>query len=97
MIDLDVNAVPRADLPALAGRLAELQARVTMRLLETNATPTPVPPRILTAEEAATIAGVAPRWLMTVTRGMPFRCDLSKKNQRVSEPGFRAWLERRKR
>jgi hypothetical protein len=97
MIDLDVSAVPREHLPVLAGRLAELQARVTLRLLEANATPTAAPPRILLPEEAAAMAGVAPRWLLVTTRGMPFRCDLSKKNPRLSEPGFRAWLERRKR
>jgi hypothetical protein len=95
--DLDVCKVPREDLPVLAGRLAELSARVTLRLLETNATPTPEPPRILLPEEAAAMASVAPRWLLITTKGMPFRCDLSKKFPRFREDLFRQWLERRKR
>lgn len=96
-LDLDVGTVPREDLPVLAGRLAELQARVTMRLLETPATPAPVPARILNADEAAQQAGVARRWLLVATKGMPFRCDLSKKHPRWEEAGFKAWMARRKR
>jgi len=97
MFPPDVNAIPRADLPAEVGRLTERLAWVVMRLNETAQAAANQPTKILDAKEAATAAGVAPRWLLQTTRGMSFRCDLSKKHARFLEPGFRSWLERRKR
>lgn len=96
-LDIDVSAVEREDLPLLAGRLAELQAKVTLRLLDVQAMPQTSASRILTLKEAAVVAGVSARWLSVRTRGLPFRCDLSRKNIRFVEVGLLQWLGRRKR
>jgi len=94
---LNVRAIPHPFVPALLGHLARLTGEAQLCLHATAAAPAPAPPRILLPEEAAQLASVAPRWLLTATKGLSFRCDLSKKNPRFSEPGFRSWLERRKR
>ena len=47
---------------------------------------------MITAAEAATIAGTTPRWLLTKTRRMTFRRDLSRKQPRFDEAGLRTWL-----
>lgn len=94
---IDVRAMPRSFTPTLLGYLAKLTAEAQVYLLETPATPAPAPSRILNAEEAAQQAGVARRWLLITTKGLGFRCDLSKKNARFEEAGFRAWMARRKR
>ena len=49
--------------------------------------------RLLTAAEAAQIAGVSRRWIYIHTRGMKFRRNLSRKSIRLEEMGFRRWLE----
>lgn len=94
---INVRAIPRPFVPTLLGHLAKLTAEAQVYVLETTATPAPAPPRILTTEEAAQMASVAPRWLLIATKGMPFRCDLAKKLPRFREDLFRSWLERRKR
>ena len=48
--------------------------------------------RLLTAQEAAALAGVTPRWLLRHTRGLRFRHDLSRKQARFEEGSFRRWL-----
>jgi hypothetical protein len=95
-LDFDVGAVPRADLPGLLGRLVELEARVRLRLLEPAQPATPSS-RQLTAAEAAAIAGTKPRWLLTRTKGLGFRYDLSRKQPRFDEAGLRVWLATRRR
>lgn len=95
--DLDVGAVPRERLPALLGRLTELEARVRLRLAEASVTPpaaASAPP--IDAERAAEISGTSKRWLLDHTRGMPFRCDLSRKQSRFNEAGLRRWLAERR-
>jgi hypothetical protein len=94
---LDVNAVPYGELPALLGELARLQGEALARLA---ARPDPqtreAGSRLLTAAEAAQIAGVSKRWLLTHTRARRFRHDLSRKNVRFDEPGLRTWLASRR-
>ena len=94
--DLDVAAVPREDLPALLGGLVEAEARVRLRLAEAPTVPaTNTSSR--TTEEAAAIANTTKRWLLSKTRGLTFRCDLSRKQARFDEGGLRGWLARRRR
>src|SRR5688500_6083221 len=97
--DLDRRAreVPRDELPALLGRLVEIEARVRLRLAEVNAATLPAAPRLIDADAAATIAGTSTRWLLAKTRGMRYRRDLSRKQPRFDEDGLRALLATRKR
>ncbi len=95
-VNVDVAAVARDELPGLLGRLVELEAHVRLRLAEAPTAPAPAP-RLLTADEAATIAGTSKRNILAKTRGLRFRCDLSRKAPRLEEGGFRSWLARRRR
>jgi hypothetical protein len=100
MIDLtqvDVNTVPREELPLLLGRLVELEARVRLRLAEAAVLAAAPVSRTLDADEAAAIAGTSPRWLRSHTAGMAMRRDLSRKAPRWDEAGLRAWLAGRRR
>jgi hypothetical protein len=94
---LDVSAVPREELPALLGRLTELEARCRLRLAEAPAQ-SALAPRVLTVDEAVDLAA-APnaRWLLGHTRGLSFRRDLSRKAPRFDEAGLRRWLADRRR
>lgn len=93
-LELDVAAVPRDELPALLGRLVELEARVRIRLVEA---PSPAPAlRLINADEGAAIAGTSKRWLLSRTRGLGFRRDLSRKRARFDEAGLREWLGTRR-
>jgi hypothetical protein len=95
LVDIDVAAVPVADLPVLLGELGRLQGEVLARL---NAPSAPLAPkRLLTDKEAAQISGMSARWIRKTTRGLKFRHDLSRKSVRLAEDGFRAWLVRRAR
>jgi hypothetical protein len=93
---VDVDQVPFNELPALLGRLVELEARVRIRLAREAVLPRPGAPRVIDPDEAALIAGTSRRWLLHRTRGMAFRCDLSRKSPRFEEAGLRAWLLRRR-
>lgn len=96
-LDVDVDAVPAEDLPALLGQIAELEARIRLRIARIAAgPPQPRPDRLLTAKEAAEILGTSVRWVRTATRGLALRRDLSRKESRFSEAGLRAWMERRR-
>ena len=95
--DLDVASLPRASLPELLGELARLEAEVRLRLAETPAEGPPSPAsRDLDGDEAATVAHTSKRWLLTHTRGLRFRRDLSRKQPRFDEAGLREWLATRR-
>ena len=96
MIELDVAAAAREDLPIILGRLVELEARVRLRLSEVPS-PAPTTSKVLDAAEGAALAGTTRRWLLTATKGMKFRCDLSRKMPRFDENGLRGWLAGRRR
>jgi hypothetical protein len=86
----------REELPALLGRLTELEARVRLRLAEVPASPA-LASRTIDADEATRIAGTSKRWLLAKTRGMGLRRDLSRKQPRFDEAALRAWLAGRRR
>jgi hypothetical protein len=95
---VDPRALPREELPALLGRLCELEAVVRLRLAEGPTAAPAEPDRVLTIAEGAVIAGASPRWVRAATAGLACRCDLSRKQPRLRERPFRAWLAgRRKR
>ena len=54
------------------------------------------PDRLLTAAEAATQLGVAPKWLYRHAARLPFTRRLSPKVLRFSASGLARWLERRR-
>ena len=91
-----VQEANRDELPGLLGHLVEIEARVRLRLAEAPAAPAPAP-RLLAADEAAVIAGTSKRWLLSHTRGLRFRSDLTRKQPRFREDGLRRWLEGRRR
>ena len=68
-----------------------------------EAPPAQPPPRLssvaflLPVADAASIAGVTPRWLLRNTRGLPFRRDLSRKSVRFERDGLMRWLGSRRR
>ena len=51
--------------------------------------------RMLTAQEAAPLLGVTPRWLYAHAKTLPFARRLSRKALRFSEVGLRRWTLRR--
>ena len=95
-VEVNVADVPREDLPELLGRLAELTARVQLRLVEMPEPTATAPVRLLDADQAAQIAGTSRRWLLAHTRGLRFRQDLSRKQSRFEQAGLRRWLEGRR-
>ena len=95
--DVDVGAVPRDELPALLGRVVQLEAEIRLRLAEAPPCPAPSTSRIMDADEAAAVAGASRRWVLTATRGMRFRRDLTRKQPRFDEAGLREWLVTRRR
>ena len=95
--DVDVAGLRREELPAVLGKLVELEARVRLRLAEAPVSAAaPAESRMLDADEAAGVAGCSPRSLRARTRGMAFRRDWSRKVARFDEAGLRAWLGRRR-
>jgi len=105
---MDVRALlaPLAQLPPDSGpdTLAELErmrALLLASLLRHANDRTPVSPcdvddRMLTADEAAPILGVAPKWLYRNAPRLPFARRLSPKAIRFSEAGLHRWLAARR-
>jgi predicted DNA-binding transcriptional regulator AlpA len=93
-------AVSPSQVPAILGQLAELQAIFLARLVNRNGShpaPGPAEPdRLLTADEAAPIIGMTPRWLYRHARQLPFARRLSRKALRFSEVGLRRYLASRR-
>jgi len=95
-ITFDVSAMPREELLKLIGTLAELSARCQLRLNECSSVAVAPPSRILNGDEAAAIAATSKRWVLSATRGLRFRKDLSRKQPRFEEQGLRDWLASRR-
>ena len=98
LLQIDAEAFPRAEIPELLGIIASLDARLRLRLLTPPEPPKPKKNgRLLTPNEAASIAKVEVKWLKRATRGLPFRHQPTTKIIRYEETGFRDWLEGRRR
>ncbi len=93
-----VRDVPMGTIPALMGQCAALQSGLAARLA---CTPTSVDSspmetdQLLTAEEAAKVLGVSPRWVYRHASGLPFTRRLSPKAIRFNQAGLRKWLATR--
>ncbi len=95
------SEVPPESVPGLLLQLASLQAVLLARLAvpSNGSGHAPVPPqddRLLTAEEAAPILGMTPRWLYRHARHLPFARRLSRKALRFSESGLRRYMAARR-
>jgi len=104
-IDQAVNICPTDDLPAIVGRLVELEERARLRL-RTAPTPTPAvapaPGGWIAPEVAANIAGFpldtaqsrrrSVRKIYEWARGKAWANRPTRRTLLVNEAGFRAWL-----
>jgi hypothetical protein len=96
-LDRLARETPRENLPELLGVLVSAEARVRLRLAEPAGPAPATETRVIDAAEAARIAGASKRWVLAATKGMKFRVDLSRKQPRLVEDAFRAWLAGRRR
>ena len=100
-LDQLVETLPVDEVPTLIGDLERLKTRLLMRVVETAASSTPEPPppqsadRLLTANEAASLLGVKPRWLYDHVDDIPARVRLPGRKLRFSERKLRRWMEAR--
>ena len=88
------------EIPALLVQIASIQAILLSRLaVSSNGSKTQasaVDDRLLTAEEAAPIMNVTPRWMYRKARSLPFTCRINRKTLRFSEVGLRRYMASRK-
>jgi len=94
--------VTLAEIPALLAHLAGVQVVLLARLVSAGngngaVVKAPAEPdKLLTAEEAAPILGVTPRWLYRHARQLPFARRLSRKALRFSDAGLRRYMASRR-
>jgi hypothetical protein len=91
----ELERVAPADVPALLGELAVVDAKLRLRLMVVEAPKRKENARFLTPDEAASIASADVKWLLRATRGLPFRHKPTAKVIRFAEAEFRDWLEGR--
>lgn len=93
-------SVSVVEIPALLVQIASIQAILLSRLaVSSNGAKTQGPPaddRFLTAEEAAPIMNVTPRWMYRKARSLPFTRRINRKTLRFSEQGLRRYMASRK-
>jgi hypothetical protein len=83
------------ELPALVGRLVELEERARLRLrveLNGNSGRQEAEPEMLTPEEAASIVKVPVKRIYEWARGKKWASRPTKRCLRIEETGFRLWL-----
>lgn len=94
-LDIDIAAVPRDELPAVLGRLVELEARVRLRLSE-SVTPAPtVADRNLDVQEAARRLGMSGAWLYRHGAELPCAIRIGRRLL-FSAQGIETFLARKK-
>ena len=90
-------ALPPEQIPSILARVAAIQSVLTARLLAIPPVPvaseskSETTDQLLTAEDAAAILRVTPRWLYRHANRLPFTRRLSRKCLRFSEAGLRRW------
>lgn len=93
--------IPIEMIPQLMGRLEQAKAALWARLVTLPAVvPGPVVPvpdgvRLLTAREAAAIAGVPPKWLYRRAKTIPGVRRLGPRTLRFEERALYRWLKSR--
>ena len=96
------GAVTPAEIPALLAQLAGVQVALLARLVNAGngngaeGKASAEPDKLLTAEEAAPILGVTPRWLYRHAGRLPFARRLSRKALRFSEVGVQRYMASRR-
>jgi hypothetical protein len=93
--------IPPEVIPRLLTQIAALQAALAARLLcgsvgETEQKPALERDTLLTAEQAAPLLNVTPRWLYRHWKQLSFARRLSRKVLRFSENGIRKYQSSRK-
>ncbi len=99
-----LTALPPEQILSVLARLAAIQSVLTARLLATPIASPVLDPefkagtndQLLTAEDAAQILRVTPRWLYRHANRLPFARRLSRKCLRFSEAGLRRWQASKK-
>jgi predicted DNA-binding transcriptional regulator AlpA len=76
-------------------QLDALAAKVAARLQNGNGHPPQEQDKLLTADEAAQVLGVKPRWLYGHASTLPFTVRLPNRAVRFSERGIATWLAKR--
>ncbi|MBX7185029.1 MAG: helix-turn-helix domain-containing protein [Vicinamibacteria bacterium] len=95
-LEIDIATVPRDELPAVLGRLVELEARVRMRLSEPTEAPAgAAADRNLDVHEAAARLGMSAAWLYRNGAELPCSVRIGRRLL-FSERGLEAFLARRK-
>lgn len=100
-IDVAIEEATTAARPAVALALASRLVALASHMLRDSAK---IPPatmgvvaegsaNLISADEAARIAGVTRRWIYDHTKGLKFRRELSRKNIRLEAGGFLRWLD----
>jgi hypothetical protein len=97
-----VAEIPAADVPAILGTLAELQATLTLRLMSgahgNGAEPeAPAEPEaFLTVQEAADLYRVPPHFFYRRAKSIPGARRLSRKCLRLEAGALRRYMAKRK-
>jgi excisionase family DNA binding protein len=96
--DLDIDALPLEELPALITELSAVVQRAAMRLRTASApaSATPMPSRALDVEEVMRRTGMSKGWLYRAARAghLPFARRLGRRLT-FDEAGLVRWLARR--
>jgi hypothetical protein len=96
-----VKDLPAEVVPELRAELARIDSLLLARLIATanshvRRDESVTEEKLLTAEEAAPILGVKPRWLYRHAKKLSFARRLSRKVLRFEENGLRKWQERQR-
>ena len=97
-LDLDIAAIPAAEIPAMLAQLAAYQAQLAARLMATPG-PEPAvdePDKLLTAAEASQVLRRSRKWLSRNRTRLPFARRMGPRSWTYSEQGLRRWLARQK-
>jgi len=94
-----ISRVSRDSVPELLATLESVRARLWLRLSEPSrperqGRPSPVPDRLLEAEEAARVMGVKKRWLYEHADELPFTVRVGRL-VRFSEQRLYKWMATR--
>ena len=98
MFELDIAAIPAADIPATLARLAAWQSQLAARLMEAPAPEAAPgePDKMLTTEETASQLRRSVKWVYRHRKSLPFARKLSERSWVYSEQGLRKWLARQR-
>jgi excisionase family DNA binding protein len=97
LLNIDLNELPAADIPAVLTQLAAAQSVLAARLLIERHVVQPdatVAGKLLTVEEAAGRTGMSKRWLYTHAQNLPFAVRVGR-SLRFSEAGLDRWVRSR--